>query len=453
MKALHKVISLVFVQATFILLSFVVVSYIELQHASGKIIDISGKTRLLATAVQLETYRTLFHDSATHVHVELAIEELEHNTALLQHGGIMEGIDISPLPQELHSELDEMVVAIDQYKTVVTEVISSKESLTYDNVETARVLSDSIVEMANDMTAQLDDIIDDDAEFNSLLLIFLGIGNIVVLTLITFLVWNIIQSHIDRTVIRKRFEALGKFSAVMAHNIRNPLGSLYNSIELIKMSNLDSSLYSETARMERSIKRISHHVESILHFVNGTPLKIRSVMLSNVLCNAVDMLVLPKNIDLHMPDDDQNINVECDDKKIEFVLYNLLINAVQAIGLDQGRIVVRTRDGDVEANDKNGTVILEFENSGPSIPPHVLPRVFDPLFTTKKDGIGLGLSYCKNVVKLHKGRITASNRDETVLFSIHLPKTQTLSQQVLGGGGNGIKGLDRNATKNPEAPK
>ena len=119
-KPLHKVLSLVFVQAALITSSFLVTSYIEIQHSTGgKLIDVSGKNRLFVTTVQLETYRALFHDSETHIHVDTAIEELEHNVALLRHGGIVEGINISSLPPELHSELDEMADMIDQYKIMV----------------------------------------------------------------------------------------------------------------------------------------------------------------------------------------------------------------------------------------------------------------------------------------------------------------------------------------------
>ena len=425
MNAMHKILSLVFVQAILIVSSFFITAYIELQYSiSGQLIDITGKNRLLANTVQLETYRALFHDSATHMHVVIAVEELENNTALLRHGGILDGLVVPPVPPELHSELDEMEVAVDQYAAAVTEIINAKESLTYDSVESVHLLSNTIIGMANSMTNQLSVRTDAATTQNSLLLIFLGLCNIAVLVLITFLVRSLIKKHVDRTVQIKRFEALGKFSAVMAHNIRNPLGSLLNSIKLIKKYNLDLQFDNEVARMERSTKRIGHHIEGILNFVNNTPLNMRPTMLLNTLRNSVDMLTLPKNIDLRIPDDDQNVTVECDDKKIEFVFYNLLLNAVQAIGVNQGRIVVRISGGD---GDENGAVILQFENSGPLIPPHVFPRLFDPLFTTKKNGMGLGLAYCKNIIELHKGHITASNRDGLVLFSIRLPQTHIIS--------------------------
>lgn len=435
MSPLRKILSLAFVQAVLISSSFLVTAYIELQYStSGKLIDIAGKSRLLVSDVQLETYRAIFHDSETHAHVEVAIMELERNTALLRHGGIVDGIRVPPLPQDLQSELDEMLYVVDQYNAAVTEIIDSKELLTYDNVESAHVLSNMVVEMADDITAQISADVDAATDLNLSLLILLGIGNVLVLMFLTFLMWRIIRAHVDQVVRMKRFEALGRFSAAMAHNIRNPLGVLRNSIELIKTSNPDPPFDKEAARMERSIKRISHQIESILNFVNGSPLNIRSVMLLDTLHHAVDMLVLPKNIDLRLPHDDRNISVECDDKKIEFVFYNLLVNAVQAIGGDQGHIAVRIRDGDAGNGDKNGTAILEFENSGPSIPPHVLPRMFEPLFTTKKDGAGLGLAYCKNTVELHNGRITTSNQNGLVLFSIHIPKTHDAGSTDAGGG-------------------
>lgn len=435
MTVQHKVLSLIFVQGVLIVSSFLAMSYIEVQNSTnGKMIDATGKNRLLTNVVQLETYRALFHESETHRHVEIAIGKLEQNTALLKHGGIIGGVSVPALPQELHSELDEMTDAVDQYTAVVLEIINSKDALTYDNVEAAYVLSNRVVEITDGITHQLGAIVDDDAVHNSTLLIFLGIGNVVVLALITALVWRIVREYVDTVVHAKRFEALGRFSAVMAHNIRNPLGSLSNSVELIKEHKLDPSFDREMARMVRSVKRISHQIEGILNFVNGTPLNMRSVVLLDTLRNAVDMLLLPKNIDLRIPDDDQDITVDCDDKKIEFVLYNLLLNAVQSIGVDPGHIIVRIRDADIERGDKAGTVILEFENSGPSIPPDDLSQIFEPLFTTKKEGVGLGLAYCKSIIELHGGLITASNQDGLVLFSIQIPKTQDTASTGRGGG-------------------
>ena len=91
---------------------------------------------------------------------------------------------------------------------------------------------------------------------------------------------------------------------------------------------------------------------------------------------------------------------------------NLFTNAIEAMG-NTGKIIVRSKETGTD-------VIIEVENSGESIPPEIVPRIFDPLFTTKKSGTGLGLPYCKNIIAQHGGTISV-NPNPTV-FTIVLPK-------------------------------
>jgi signal transduction histidine kinase len=92
---------------------------------------------------------------------------------------------------------------------------------------------------------------------------------------------------------------------------------------------------------------------------------------------------------------------------------NLISNAVQAIGGKEGTVTVRL-DDDLQ------DVIIEVEDSGPGIPDDVLPKIFEPLFTTKQYGTGLGLVSCKNIVDAHKGKITVQNNPTK--FIIRIPK-------------------------------
>ena len=91
---------------------------------------------------------------------------------------------------------------------------------------------------------------------------------------------------------------------------------------------------------------------------------------------------------------------------------NLIINAIQAMD-DNGDI-------DIRLTDLNSSVQLEFEDNGPGISPDTIPKIFDPLFTTKQTGTGLGLSICKSIVEQHGG--TISVRSQPTVFTIRLPK-------------------------------
>ena len=119
----------------------------------------------------------------------------------------------------------------------------------------------------------------------------------------------------------------------------------------------------------------------------------------------------PKNIQLNLPQNDLTVNFDYEKMLIEFV--NILLNAVQSIGENKGKISITTYE-------TSSDTIIKFENSGPNIPTKELGKVFDTLFTTKLEGTGLGLSSCKNIIEQHGGEIKVSNNP--VIFSIKIPK-------------------------------
>ena len=99
-------------------------------------------------------------------------------------------------------------------------------------------------------------------------------------------------------------------------------------------------------------------------------------------------LEIPDRVNVHLPEND--VPIECDHSKLEVVFMNLITNAIQAIE-DKGDVFIRvTVDSDF--------ITIDVENSGSEIPSHVLPKIFDSLFTTKASGTGLGLADRKSVV-------------------------------------------------------
>lgn len=95
------------------------------------------------------------------------------------------------------------------------------------------------------------------------------------------------------------------------------------------------------------------------------------------------------------------------------VFINVVLNAIQAIDEKKGHITISIEE-------RRSDVIIHFENSGPAIPEDVLPKLFEPLFTTRLKGTGLGLSSCKNIIDQHKGDINVSQMP--VVFSVKISK-------------------------------
>ncbi|MGQ0376614.1 MAG: ATP-binding protein, partial [Nitrososphaerota archaeon] len=105
--------------------------------------------------------------------------------------------------------------------------------------------------------------------------------------------------------------------------------------------------------------------------------------------------------------------IQCDQDKIKTAITNIITNAIQAIGSEVGKIIITT-------NDEGEKLTIKIQNTGPNIPMENLEKIFEPLFTTKPTGTGLGLVSVKNIIEQHGGAVTFQN--DPVTFTIILPK-------------------------------
>ncbi|SMH71724.1 ATP-binding protein [Candidatus Nitrosotalea okcheonensis] len=198
----------------------------------------------------------------------------------------------------------------------------------------------------------------------------------------------------------KRLMTVGELSSKLTHDIRNPLGVILNAAELLRIrkQNMDAKELSLINMINESASRISYQIQDVLNFVRSTDIKKESCSILQILNSCIGKIKLPDNIKLVLPKDD--LTVDCDRIKLEIVFENIINNAIQAIDTTQGEITVAIR------NESNNDVI-EISDSGNGISPEVLPQIFEPLFTTKRSGTGLGLPTCKNLVEQHGWTIEA----------------------------------------------
>lgn len=209
----------------------------------------------------------------------------------------------------------------------------------------------------------------------------------------------------------ERLTAIGELAASMAHDMKNPLGTIRSSIDIIKRSLGPSKELQEVMqRTERAISRMSHQIEDVLNYVRVTPLDIKPVQVRSILQSAIQSVNVPKNISIEFEGNDAQIN--CDERKMEIVFINLILNSIQAIGSDDGKIIIRTRTS-------NNNLVVEIQDSGQGVPESIAADMFKPLVTTKQQGTGLGLASCRNIVEQHGGTITFKNDPTT--FSVIIP--------------------------------
>jgi len=212
---------------------------------------------------------------------------------------------------------------------------------------------------------------------------------------------------------------VGKFSMTVAHEIKNPLAIIKGSLDILKKDiprepDLKKRMF---GFMDEEIRRLNRLIEDFLQFARPRPPALQKVPVSTLVDGLVQRITLMNahvRIDRGHPDEEQGIELSCDVFLLERALLNIVRNALEAADSDSGVhvAVVCAEDG----------LVFTVQDDGPGIAPDDLPRIFEPFFSTKSKGTGLGLAIVKNVVDVHGGQISASNRtDGGACFTLSLP--------------------------------
>lgn len=218
------------------------------------------------------------------------------------------------------------------------------------------------------------------------------------------------QQDVDQGL--NRLVHIGELTSRITHDMRNPLTVIINYSMMIRKNSknkLDKKSLDQLSLIEGEARKMYHQMEDVLNYVKLPPLKLHSHSLHDILKKVIERIQL-QDVEINLPH--SNPQIMCDIDKLEIVFVNLITNAVEAMK-GKGTIDISTRED-------GGLVTIKFADSGPGISKENISRLFEPLFTTKANGTGLGLASCKNIVERHKGTITAQNGPTT--FTITLPK-------------------------------
>ena len=215
----------------------------------------------------------------------------------------------------------------------------------------------------------------------------------------------------------ERLAAMGEMAMELAHEIRNPLGS----IELY--ASMLEGEYAE--QIVRSVRLLNHSVTNVLQF--GRPVvPVLERISVNRLLEGIRAFLQPvaqqKQIRI-ATDCDADCFAVADHELLHRMLLNLVLNAIRETPTDG---TVRL-SGQVAGSD----VLIVVEDTGPGIQEERLARIFDPMFSTSREGCGLGLPIVKRIVESHNGEVTASSSRNGTRFLISLPQNmEVLSEPV-----------------------
>jgi signal transduction histidine kinase/CheY-like chemotaxis protein len=214
----------------------------------------------------------------------------------------------------------------------------------------------------------------------------------------------------------EKFAALGRFSTGIAHEVKNPLAILLGGIEFmqLKVDKSDPDIITALEKMKSAIVRANTILMNLLKFARPSDMKVDACRPEQIVDETLSLLEYRaplSNIRIVKEFPPEKLTISVDKGQIEQVLFNLMINAQEAMDKG-GTIIVRiSRVEDPEISGK-GCCLIEVIDEGAGIAAQDLQKLFEPFFTTKRDkkGTGLGLSLSRTIIENHSGRMTIESQ-------------------------------------------
>ncbi|MBN1193531.1 MAG: PAS domain-containing protein [Coriobacteriia bacterium] len=232
-----------------------------------------------------------------------------------------------------------------------------------------------------------------------------------------------VRALTNQLIRADRLAAMGELTAGVAHEVRNPLGIIRASVQLVEDSNSDPvRVQSATRVIKQEIDRLDKVIKALLDFGRPSAPTLRPVKVQDIVADVVMLATqfavqAEAQIVVEYAQDVSPVIADADQLKQVFV--NLVSNAVQAMESPGGTISLRVWEEDA-------SVFVSIADTGPGMDPEALGKVFDPFFSTKEGGTGLGLTIVHRIIDQHGGRIEVSSTiGEGTTFTVVLPAAPT----------------------------
>lgn len=204
-----------------------------------------------------------------------------------------------------------------------------------------------------------------------------------------------------------KLHLIGKLTASLIHEIRNPLSAIKLNLDLIKMEeNLSTDVLESINDSISATNRIEYMVDNLLSFSRVVTHGREHLSLNNITSNSIDLLAVKATkygVKIETDFDDNLTTVYADKNKLLQVLLNLVTNAIESCqDKNSGKIAIRTRTLDEIDNKK---ILWIVEDNGAGIPEKDQLKIFEDFYTSKENGTGLGLSVCKMLIDEQEAQI------------------------------------------------
>lgn len=229
----------------------------------------------------------------------------------------------------------------------------------------------------------------------------------------------------DKLVQADKLVLLGQLSAGVSHEIRNPLAAVNLNLQILKRKYDEKTPefnYIKTAL--QGVDRISKIVEVTLNFSRPTIPDIKSLNLNSLIPQVLELVTSSlkrKDVKVELDIDDTLPAVQADAKQMQQVFINLITNAADAVN-PQGLIKISTYTEKSSKSNEGEFSVVSISDNGIGILPEDLPKIFNPFFTRKSEGTGLGLPITQRILHQHNGIIDVeSNYGKGTTFYVKLP--------------------------------
>jgi signal transduction histidine kinase len=215
----------------------------------------------------------------------------------------------------------------------------------------------------------------------------------------------------EQLLLSERLATLGQLTATVSHELRNPLGTIRSSAFVVRESADRENDRTRRAldRIDRNVERCDRIIDELLDFTRDRPLDIQPVVIDGWLAELLDGVDLPEGIKREVDLQCGAASVPFDPESLRRCIINVHENACHALNTKRQelpdanlRLVIRTR----MTTDR---LEVRVEDTGIGIKAEVLPRIFEPLFSTKGFGVGLGLVITRKIIRSHGGDIAISS--------------------------------------------